>query len=62
MAIPEPMLSRRALVWPADGKWVLEPKWDGFRLLVSIDGHGCVRAWSRRGVSLSERLAGLLES
>ena len=39
----------------------MEPKWDGFRLLVAIDQHGRVRAWSRRGTSLGDRLGSLLE-
>ncbi len=30
MAIPEPMLSTRAAAWPAQGDWMMEPKWDGF--------------------------------
>ena len=39
MAVPEPMLSTRAAAWPAQGDWMMEPKWDGFRLLVAIDLH-----------------------
>jgi ATP-dependent DNA ligase len=39
----------------------MEPKWDGFRLLVAIDQHGRVRAWSRRGTSLGDRVGSLLE-
>jgi ATP-dependent DNA ligase len=61
MPIPEPMLSTRAATWPAQGDWAMEPKWDGFRLLVSIDQHGRVRAWSRRGAGLRDRLGSLLE-
>ena len=61
MPIPEPMLSTRAAAWPAQGDWMMEPKWDGFRLLVAIDHHGRVRAWSRRGTSLGDRLGSLLE-
>jgi ATP-dependent DNA ligase len=61
MAIPEPMLSSRATTWPANGDWIMEPKWDGFRLLVAIDRHGRTRAWSRRGASLGDRLGSLLE-
>ncbi|MFZ0088143.1 MAG: hypothetical protein WAL63_01460 [Solirubrobacteraceae bacterium] len=60
MAIPEPMLSTRAAAWPSQGGWMMEPKWDGFRLLVSIDDHGGMRAWSRRGTSLGGRLDSLL--
>jgi ATP-dependent DNA ligase len=32
MPIPEPMLSTRAAAWPSQGDWMMEPKWDGFRL------------------------------
>jgi ATP-dependent DNA ligase len=39
----------------------MEPKWDGFRLLVVIDKQGRVRAWSRRGASLGDRLGSLLK-
>ncbi len=60
MPIPEPMLSTRAAAWPAQGDWMMEPKWDGFRLLVAIDHHGRIRAWSRRGTSLGDRLDSLL--
>jgi bifunctional non-homologous end joining protein LigD len=60
MAIPEPMLSTRASTWPATGDWMMEPKWDGFRLLVAIDHRGRIRAWSRRGTSLGDRLDSLL--
>ena len=60
MAIPEPMLSTRAATWPAQGDWMMEPKWDGFRLLVEIGDHARIRAWSRRGTSLGDRLGSLL--
>jgi ATP-dependent DNA ligase len=39
---------------------MLEPKWDGFRLLVEIGDRARIRAWSRRGTSLSDRLGPLL--
>ena len=55
------MLSTRATVWPAAGEWMMEPKWDGFRLLVAIDHRGRMRAWSRRGASLGDRVGSLLE-
>ena len=61
MAIPEPMLSTRADRWPAQAGWVMEPKWDGFRLLVAIEWDGRTRAWSRRGASLDDRVGSLLE-
>jgi ATP-dependent DNA ligase len=60
VAIPEPMLSTRAETWPAQDGWMMEPKWDGFRLLVAIDRDGRTRAWSRRGTSLGGRLGSLL--
>jgi ATP-dependent DNA ligase len=40
---------------------MMEPKWDGFRLLVAVDRNGRIRAWSRRGASLGGRLGSLLE-
>ena len=61
MATPEPMLSTRAQKWPADGGWMMEPKWDGFRLLAAVDRNGRTRAWSRRGASLGDRLGSLLQ-
>ena len=33
-----PMLAKRVGELPADGDWVFEPKWDGFRALVFRDG------------------------
>ena len=61
MAIPEPMLGTPAVTWPADGDWMMEPKWDGFRLLVEVGDDARIRAWSRRGTSLGDRLGSLLE-
>jgi bifunctional non-homologous end joining protein LigD len=55
------MLSSRAATWPAHGDWMMQPKWDGFRLLAAIDQRGRMRAWSRHGVSLGDRLGSLLE-
>ena len=40
---------------------MMEPKWDGFRLLVAVDRNGRTRAWSRRGASLGDRLGTLLD-
>jgi DNA ligase 1 len=53
-----PMLSASSRAWPTGEDWVLQPKWDGFRLLIAIDVR--VRAWSRHGTSLTARLAELL--
>jgi bifunctional non-homologous end joining protein LigD len=55
------MLASACSAWPAGKGWVLEPKWDGFRLLVAVDDGGRIRAWSRHGASLSTRLGALLE-
>jgi ATP-dependent DNA ligase len=54
------MLSVSARSWPGGGRWVLQPKWDGFRLLVEIDRDGRARAWSRHGTDLTARLGSLL--
>ena len=59
MSPPEPMLSCSAHRWPEGGEWVLQPKWDGFRLLIEVDDDRRVRAWSRHGTSLTARLGGL---
>src|ERR1700751_4278191 len=32
------MLAKRVRELPADGDWIFEPKWDGFRALVFRDG------------------------
>jgi ATP-dependent DNA ligase len=34
-----PMLAKRVDDLPADGDWIFEPKWDGFRALVFRDGN-----------------------
>jgi ATP-dependent DNA ligase len=33
-----PMLAERVDDFPADGNWIFEPKWDGFRALIFRDG------------------------
>jgi ATP-dependent DNA ligase len=33
-----PMLAKRVTELPTEGKWIFEPKWDGFRALVFRDG------------------------
>ena len=60
MVVPEAMLSVSARAWPAGGEWVLQPKWDGYRLLVAVDEHRRLRAWSRHGTSLTAHLDALL--
>ena len=54
------MLSVSARRWPDGGRWVLQPKWDGFRLLVDVHADGEVRGWSRHGTNLTARLGPLL--
>src|ERR1019366_8405397 len=61
VSAPEPMLSASARSWPAGADWILQPKWDGFRLLIAIDQRGRVRAWSRHGTSLTGPLGELLD-
>lgn len=61
MSPPEPMLSSSGRRWPAGGEWVMQPKWDGFRLLIGVEQGGRVRAWSRHGTNLTPRLGSLLE-
>lgn len=36
-----------------DGRWAYEPKWDGFRAVVHVNGR--VTVWSRRGSDLTDR-------
>src|SRR3954470_11954636 len=33
-----PMLAKRVDALPAEGDWIFEPKWDGFRTLIFRDG------------------------
>src|SRR5258707_7924175 len=33
-----PMLAQRVSDLPAEGDWIFEPKWDGFRALIFRDG------------------------
>jgi bifunctional non-homologous end joining protein LigD len=59
MSPPEPMLSTATTRWPAGGDSALQPKWDGFRLLVEVRQDGRPRAWSRQGVNLTARVGAL---
>ena len=47
-----PQLARTARALPTGAGWVYEPKWDGFRAIVFVDG-GDVHLQSRNGRSLS---------
>lgn len=57
---PQPMLSASTCGWPEGRDWVLQPKWDGFRVLVHVGADGRVRGWSRHGTSLTARLGSIL--
>src|SRR5436190_1383463 len=52
-----PMLASSTGPRRLTGRWVLEPKFDGWRVIVEIDAP--VRAWTRRGLGLTERLSEL---
>jgi ATP-dependent DNA ligase len=54
------MLASPTSEWPQGGGWVLEPKYDGYRLLVETRTGGRVCAWSRHGTSMTEPLRELL--
>ena len=55
-----PMLLTRAGAWPAGGGWALEPKWDGYRLVASVEG-GRARCWTRHGTQLTVRVGALVD-
>jgi ATP-dependent DNA ligase len=50
----------RPAVGPTADAVVIQPKWDGCRLLVDVGASGEVRAWSRHGTNLTDRLGALL--
>jgi ATP-dependent DNA ligase len=54
------MLASSITEWPEGGGWALEPKYDGYRLLVETKAAGRVCAWSRHGTSLTANLGELL--
>jgi bifunctional non-homologous end joining protein LigD len=49
-----PMLASSSAPRRLVGRWVMEPKFDGWRVIVAIDGE--VRVWTRRGHDLTARL------
>jgi ATP-dependent DNA ligase len=61
VSAPEPMLSSPARAWPRGKDWMLEAKFDGYRLLVEVGIRGRIRAWSRYATSLTTRLGDLLD-
>lgn len=50
-----PQLATLADALPAGGRWRLEPKWDGYRLLARVDRRG-VRLFTRNGHDWTDRL------
>ncbi|HYH49627.1 MAG TPA: ATP-dependent DNA ligase [Acidimicrobiia bacterium] len=53
--IVNPMLATSGPLPTDQARWAFEPKWDGFRAIVSGDGRR-LRVWSRRGTDLAGRL------
>jgi bifunctional non-homologous end joining protein LigD len=49
----DPMLATSGRLPADDGRWAYEPKWDGFRAIVQVNGR--VVVWSRRGTDLTDR-------
>ena len=56
----QPMLAKRVSELPLVGKWIFEPKWDGFRALVFRDGDE-ILIQSRDSKSLNRYFPELLE-
>ena len=56
------MLSTAIRSWPEGGDCVLEPKFDGFRVMIEVVSDRRVRAWSRHGTNLTESVADLLSA
>ena len=56
-----PMLSKRVAELPMDGRWIFEPKWDGFRTLIFRDGDE-VMIQSRDEKSLNRYFPELIET
>jgi bifunctional non-homologous end joining protein LigD len=50
----EPMLATSAEALPEGPEWTFEPKWDGYRAIVTVTG-GDAKLTSRRGNDLTER-------
>lgn len=49
-----PMLASTGELPAADDKWAFEPKWDGIRAIVRLDGRGSLEARSRNNQDLSK--------
>ena len=50
-----PMLLTTATQWPVGGDWILEPKWDGYRLVAHVE-EGRARCWTRHGTEVTARI------
>jgi ATP-dependent DNA ligase len=62
--LPAPMLAKVTPEMPLGEGWTYEPKWDGFRTIVAVDGAGLARLASRDGRTLGRyfpELIALLE-
>lgn len=55
-SVYRPMLATRADALPTGAGWVFEPKWDGYRVLITVKGGETTLA-SRTGSDLTERFA-----
>lgn len=55
-----PMLLTTARTWPVGDGWVLEPKWDGYRMVAAVKG-GVARCWTRHGTELTAGVGEILE-
>jgi bifunctional non-homologous end joining protein LigD len=54
------MVASSTADWPAGAGWVLQGKYDGYRLLLETKATGRVCAWSRHGTSLTTSVGELL--
>lgn len=57
----KPQLATPATEVPAAGRWLLEPKWDGYRLLARVDADG-VRLLTRNGHDWTRPLGPLAQA
>jgi bifunctional non-homologous end joining protein LigD len=58
----EPQLATLASSAPEGGDWIVETKFDGYRLLARIDARGSVRLVTRNGNDWTDRLCGLADA
>jgi ATP-dependent DNA ligase len=60
--LPAPMLAKLQPEMPTGEGWTYEPKWDGFRTIVAVDGDGQVRLASRDGRPLGRYFPEVMEA